>query len=152
MCTLREHIFAFQQDWASPMKQALQQTFWKGDLRKLGILCDITKEWRRRSSGKVWDKLLICTGLHRADICDSLSGEPAIIFRIAGKMLARQLAYITYVRGSMSTLQILLFPYFYSLWSPTLSREEPLFLKPANAALSISFRQSTLFGLTQATC
>ena len=40
-------------------------------------------------------------------------------------MLARQLAYITYVRGSMSTLQILLFPCFYSVWSPTLSREEP---------------------------
>ena len=41
-------------------------------------------------------------------------------------MLARQLAYITYVRGSMSTLQILLFPCFYSVWSPTLSREEPI--------------------------
>ena len=40
-------------------------------------------------------------------------------------MLARQLAYITYVRGSMSTLQILLFPCSYSVWSPTLSREEP---------------------------
>ena len=38
-------------------------------------------------------------------------------------------AYITYVRGSMSTLQILLFPCFYSVWSPTLSREEPIFLK-----------------------
>ena len=43
-------------------------------------------------------------------------------------MLARQLAYITYVRGSMSTLQILLFPCFYSVWSPTLSREEPVLM------------------------
>ena len=43
-------------------------------------------------------------------------------------MLARQLAYITYVRGSMSTLQILLFLYFYGFMPPTLSREEP-FLK-----------------------
>ena len=41
--------------------------------------------------------------------------------------LTSQLAYITYVRGSMSTLQIFLFPYFYSVWSPTLSREEPFF-------------------------
>ena len=41
-------------------------------------------------------------------------------------MLARQLAYITYVRGSMSTLQILLFLYFYGFMPPTLSREEPL--------------------------
>ena len=40
-------------------------------------------------------------------------------------MLARQLAYITYVRGSMSTLQILLFLYFYGFMPPTLSREEP---------------------------
>ena len=40
-------------------------------------------------------------------------------------MLARQLAYITYVRGSMSTLQILLFHYFYGFMPPTLSREEP---------------------------
>ena len=42
-------------------------------------------------------------------------------------MLARQLAYITYVRGSMSTLQILLFLYFYGFMPPTLSREEPHF-------------------------
>ena len=40
-------------------------------------------------------------------------------------MLARQLAYITYVRGSVSTLQILLSPGFYGLLLPTLSREEP---------------------------
>ena len=40
-------------------------------------------------------------------------------------MLARQLAYITYVRGSMSTLQILLFPGFLTFLLPTLSREEP---------------------------
>ena len=40
-------------------------------------------------------------------------------------MLARQLAYITYVRDSMSTLQILLFLYFYGFMPPTLSREEP---------------------------
>ena len=71
---------------------------------------------------------MICTGLHGADICDSLSGEPAIISRLYGwreRMLARQLAYITYVRGSMSTLQILLFPCFYGLRLPTLYREEP---------------------------
>ena len=43
-------------------------------------------------------------------------------------MLARQLAYITYVRGSMSTLQILLFLYFYGFMPPTLSREEPFFI------------------------
>ena len=42
--------------------------------------------------------------------------------------LARQLAYITYVRGSMSTLQILLFLYFYGFMPPTLPREEPFFL------------------------
>ena len=47
-------------------------------------------------------------------------------------MLARQLAYITYVRGSMSTLQILLFLYFYGFMPPTLSREEPvIFLQKA---------------------
>ena len=40
-------------------------------------------------------------------------------------MLARQLAYITYVRGSMSTLQIRLFPYFYGFMPPTPSMEEP---------------------------
>ncbi len=40
-------------------------------------------------------------------------------------MLARQLAYIKYVRGSMSTLQILLFLYFYGFMPPTLSMEEP---------------------------
>ena len=45
-------------------------------------------------------------------------------------MLARQLAYITYVRGSMSTLQILLFLYFYGFMPPTLSREEPYFCCP----------------------
>ena len=50
---------------------------------------------------------MICTGLHGADICDSLSGE--------------------HVRGSMSTLQILLFLYFYGFMPPTLSREEPYF-------------------------
>ena len=43
-------------------------------------------------------------------------------------MLARQLAYITYVRGSMSTLQIHLFLCFYEFMPPTLSREEPVFL------------------------
>ena len=71
---------------------------------------------------------MICTGLHGADICDSLSGEPAIISRLYGwreRMLARQLAYITYVRGSMSTLQILYYPSFISIWLPTLSREVP---------------------------
>ena len=71
---------------------------------------------------------MICTGLHGADICDSLSGEPAIISRLYGwreRMLARQLAYITYVRGSMSTLQIHLFLCFYEFMPPTLSREEP---------------------------
>ena len=41
--------------------------------------------------------------------------------------LARQLAYITYVRGSMSTLQIHLFLCFYEFMPPTLSREEPDF-------------------------
>ena len=34
-------------------------------------------------------------------------------------MLARQLAYITYVRGSMSTLQIHLFLCFYEFMPPT---------------------------------
>ena len=41
------------------------------------------------------------------EACDSLSGEPAIISRLYGwreRMLARQLAYFTYVRDSMSTL------------------------------------------------
>ncbi|MBQ6480555.1 MAG: hypothetical protein IJI45_05510, partial [Anaerolineaceae bacterium] len=40
-----------------------------------------------------------------------------------------------YVRGSMSTLQILLFPCFYSVWSPTLSREEPFFFSISRRTL-----------------
>ena len=44
-------------------------------------------------------------------------------------MLARQLAYITYVRGSMSTLQIHLFLCFYEFMPPTLSREEPYLIE-----------------------
>ena len=51
--------------------------------------------------------VMICTGLHGADICDSLSGEPAINSCAYGwreRMPDRRLALITYVKGFMSTL------------------------------------------------
>ena len=55
-------------------------------------------------------------------------------------MLARQLTYITYVRGSMSTLQILLFLYFYGFMPPTLSREEPKVLTNLSKCLTFIYR------------
>ena len=45
---------------------------------------DKIRGFTRRCGQIVEDKLMICTGLHGTDICDSLSGEPAIYSRLLG--------------------------------------------------------------------